>query len=107
MSSVGLDDWDDMALIGQRRVLSTALPRNKNLPHTCWMNQLALSSKGVPSILALHIVSLNHIGLVHSDMVHAVVCLLCVGIALKLSAHSLALLGEPGVCCSPNTMLSQ
>ena len=25
-------------------VLSTTLPRNKNLPHTCWMNHLALSS---------------------------------------------------------------
>ena len=33
-----------MALIGQSRVLSTALPRNKNLPHTCWMNCVALSS---------------------------------------------------------------
>ncbi len=29
------DDWDAMALIGQSRVLSTALPRNKNFPHTC------------------------------------------------------------------------
>ncbi len=44
MSSVGVDDCDAMALIGQRRVLSTALPRNKNLLHTCWMNHLALSS---------------------------------------------------------------
>ncbi len=42
MSSVGLDDWDAMALIGQRRVLSTALPSNKNLPHTCWMKCLDL-----------------------------------------------------------------
>jgi hypothetical protein len=41
---VGLDDFDAMALIGQSRVLSTALPRNKNLPHTCWMNRLALLS---------------------------------------------------------------
>jgi hypothetical protein len=40
-----LDDCDAMALIGQRRVLSTALPSNKNLPHTCWMNHLALLSK--------------------------------------------------------------
>ncbi len=44
MSSVSLDGCDPMALIGQRRVLSTALPRSKNLPHTCWMNQLALLS---------------------------------------------------------------
>ncbi len=44
MSSVGLDDCKAMTLIGQRRVLSTALPRNKNLPHTCWMKRLALTS---------------------------------------------------------------
>ncbi len=44
MSSVGLDDCNAMALIGKSRVLSTALPRNKNLPHTSWMNHLALSS---------------------------------------------------------------
>ncbi len=44
VSSVGLDDCDAMALIGQSRVLSTALPRNKNFPHTCCMNRLALSS---------------------------------------------------------------
>ncbi len=44
VSSVGLDDCNVMVLIGQRRVLSTALPRNKNLPHTCWMNRLALLS---------------------------------------------------------------
>ncbi len=41
---VGLDDCDAMALIGQRMVLSTALPRYKNLPHTCCMKCLALSS---------------------------------------------------------------
>ena len=47
MTSVGLDDWDVMALIKRRRVLDTALPRNKNLPQICWMNHLALSlSKG-------------------------------------------------------------
>ncbi len=44
MSSICLDDYNAMALIGQRRVLSTALLRNKNFPHTCWMNRLALSS---------------------------------------------------------------
>ncbi len=47
MSSVGLGDCDAMVLIGQRRVLSTALQRNQNLPHTCWMNCLALSSNSV------------------------------------------------------------
>ena len=49
MSLIGLDDCDAMALIGQSRVrvLSTALPRNNYLPHTCWMNRLALpSNKG-------------------------------------------------------------
>jgi hypothetical protein len=44
VSSVGLDDCDAIALIRQRREQSTALPRNKNLPHTCWMSRLALSS---------------------------------------------------------------
>ncbi len=44
MSSVGLDDCNAIALIGQRMVLSTALPRNKNLLHTCWMKRLALLS---------------------------------------------------------------
>ncbi len=42
MSSVGLDDCDDMVLIGQRKVLSTALSMNRHLLHTCWMNRLAL-----------------------------------------------------------------
>ena len=49
MSLIGLDDCDAMALIGQSRVrvLSTALPRNNYLPHTCWMNRLTLpSNKG-------------------------------------------------------------
>jgi hypothetical protein len=44
VSSVGLDDCKAMALLGQRRVLSTALWRNENLLHTCWMNCLALLS---------------------------------------------------------------
>ncbi len=37
---VGFDDWDAMALIGQSRVLSTALPRNKNFPHRRSCNEL-------------------------------------------------------------------
>ncbi len=37
-----------MVLIGQSRMLLTALPRNKNLPHTCWMNYLALLSNSGP-----------------------------------------------------------
>ena len=36
-----------MALIGHRSVLSTALPRNKKFPQTCWVNFfLFLSSSG-------------------------------------------------------------
>ena len=44
MSVVGLADCDAIALIGHRSVLSTARPKNKNLPHTCWMNFLVLAS---------------------------------------------------------------
>ncbi len=72
-----------MALIGQRRVLSTALPWNKNLLHTCWMNRLALPSNSNPFDSCVAYCSLHHIGLVHSGMVHAVVCLLWVGIVSK------------------------
>jgi hypothetical protein len=57
----------------------------------------------VPLILVLRIVSLRHIGLVRFGMVHAVVCLLCVEIVSKLSAHSLAWTDEAGACCSSNT----
>jgi hypothetical protein len=42
--SVGFADCDAMALIGHRRVLSTARPRNRNFPHTCWMNFFDLES---------------------------------------------------------------
>ncbi len=72
---------------------------------TGWLCHLTVA----PLILVLRIVSLplHHIGLVHSDMVHAVVCLLCVGIVSKLSACSLAWIDEPGVCYSPNPMLFQ
>ena len=31
---MGADDWDAIALIGHSSVLSAALPRNRNLPHT-------------------------------------------------------------------------
>ncbi len=61
----------------------------------------------VPLILVLRIVSLRRIVLVHFDMAHAVVCLLCVEIVLKLFARSLAFMDGPGACCSPNLMLSQ
>ena len=44
ISSVGLDDCDAMALIGHNNVLSTALPRKRNFPHTCWMNFFPLAS---------------------------------------------------------------
>ena len=44
VSVVGADDCDAMALMGQSSVLSTARPRNRNMPHTCWMNFLVLAS---------------------------------------------------------------
>ncbi len=68
---------------------------------TAWLCCLPM----VPSILVLRIVSLHHIRLGHFVMVHAVVCLLCVGIVSKLFARSLAWKDEPGICCSPNPML--
>ncbi len=58
------------------------------------------------SIHVLRIVSWHHIGLVNSDMVNAVDCLLCVGIVLKLCVRSLALIGGPGVWCDLNPILS-
>jgi hypothetical protein len=90
VSLVCLDDCDAMALIGQRRVLSTVLPRNKNLLHTCWMNCLALLFNSATFDSCMRIVSLHHIGLVQFGMAHAVVCL-----------------NESGAYFSPNLMLSQ
>ncbi len=99
MSSAGLDNCDAMALIGQSKGLSTALPRNKNLLHTCWITAWLCCITMAPLILVLCIVSLRHIVLVHFGMVHAVVCLLCVEIVSKLFACSLAWTHEPGACC--------
>ena len=42
----GLADWDAMALMGHKRVGSTARPRKINLPQTFWMNFLPLESRG-------------------------------------------------------------
>ena len=45
VSVVGADDCDaSIALMGQSGVLSTVRPRNRSLPHTCWMNFLVLAS---------------------------------------------------------------
>ena len=33
-------------LTGKRSVLSTALLRKRNLPHTCWMNRFQSASEG-------------------------------------------------------------
>eukprot|EP00956_Cyclotella_meneghiniana_P032357 scaffold88507_cov102-Cyclotella_meneghiniana.AAC.1 len=41
---LALADWDAMALIGAKRVLSTARPRNRNFPHTCCTNFLPFAS---------------------------------------------------------------
>ena len=46
VSSVGFADCEAMALIGHSSVLSTALPKNRNFPHTCWMNFLPFLSNG-------------------------------------------------------------
>ena len=39
-------DWDAMALIWKRTLLSMARPRNENLPQTCWMNFFFFLSSG-------------------------------------------------------------
>ncbi len=104
MSSVGLGDCDAMALIEQRRVLSTALPRNKNLPHTCWINRLALSfnSGTFDSCVAYCFFAPYCIGALWYGA-----CLfpLCVEIFSKIFARSLAWIDGHGTCCSPNPML--
>jgi hypothetical protein len=46
VSVVGAADCDAIALMGHSSVLSTARPRNRNLPHTCWMNFFVLASTG-------------------------------------------------------------
>ena len=46
VSSVGAADWDAIALMGHSNVLLTALPRKKNLPHTCCMNFFVFASTG-------------------------------------------------------------
>ena len=46
LSIVGFRDWEAMALMGQRSVGSTARPRNRNLPQTCWINFLPFWSRG-------------------------------------------------------------
>jgi hypothetical protein len=98
VSAVGLDDWDAMALIEQRRVLSTALPRNKNLPHTWWMNHLALSSNrgAFNSCVAYCFLAAPY--WIATLRYGACFCLQCVGIVSKLSFRNLALKGKPGVC---------
>ena len=55
VSSVGFDDCDAIALMGHNNVLSTALPRNKNFPHTCCMYFFpALSSGGADDSLVAY-----------------------------------------------------
>ena len=46
VSSVGFANCDAMALMGQSNVLLTAQPKNRNFPHTCWMNFLPFLSSG-------------------------------------------------------------
>ena len=45
VSSVGLADCEAIALMGHNSVESTARPRNRNFPQTCWMNFLPCLSR--------------------------------------------------------------
>ena len=93
-----------MTLIGQSRVLSTALPRNKNLPHTCWMNCLALSSnKGTFEWCVAYCFLAPYWMGTHG---YGAYCHFwqCVGIVLMILSRSLALTNVPGILCSSNLM---
>jgi hypothetical protein len=46
VSSVGFYDCTARALIGHRRVLSTARPKNRDFPHSCCMKFLPFASSG-------------------------------------------------------------
>ncbi len=81
-----------MALIGQNSVLSTALPRNKNFPHTCWMIFLVFLSTGGDKDVCMHIDFWLHRLLVHLDVVY-VGSFVCVGIGVTHIWHSLAFRG--------------
>ena len=48
VSSVGFAACDGIALMGHRSELSTTCPKNKNLPHTCWMHFLPCLSNTPP-----------------------------------------------------------
>ena len=75
MSYVGLDDCEAIALIGHNSVLSTARPRNKKFPQTCWMNFLPLMS--ISGAVDRCAIFLSHTGSVRLGMVDVVVSLVC------------------------------
>ncbi len=89
-----------MGLIGQRSALSTALPRNKNLLQTCWMNCLPCCLVGVLSIPVLRIVFWCCTELGCTGMVYIGVLGKCVGIVLAFLSRTLALTSGPCVSCS-------
>ncbi len=61
---MGADDWDAIALIGHSSVLSAALPRNRNLPHTTAMNFFVFASTGcaVDAVVAYWVLAPYWIG---------------------------------------------
>ena len=64
VSSVGLEDCAASALIGHNRVMLTALPRYRNLPHNCQMKCFPCASNGgaVDFVLAYCLVAPYFIG---------------------------------------------
>ena len=60
VSLVGFDACDAIALMGHSSVLSTARPKNRKLPHTCWMNFLPYLSN-MRLIVEWHFAFLHHI----------------------------------------------
>ena len=75
VSSVGLVECKAIALVGHNSVLSTARPRNKKFPQTCWMNFLPLMS--ISGAFDRCAILLSHTGSVRLGMVDVVVSVVC------------------------------
>ena len=102
MSSNGVAYCESIALIGHNTVLSTACPRNRNFPQTCWMNFLPflLRSGAVDGGVAYWF--LCHRWLGHLDIAGVAFFVIFSWIAWKLLWHSLAWMGGLVFYCSPN-----
>ena len=95
-------DCDAIALIGHNNVASTARPKNKNFPHTCWMNFLpAASSTGAVELCVEYCVLAPYV-IGHLETVGVALCALCVETLSRPSKCNLALRDAPGAVCSPN-----